>query len=107
MSASANCCVSVTIVQEGLTGDCGGQRGHVEQHQAVSSAGGHEDWGILARELRLFPHSPSLIRLSWCLLAPHINSLPIATSLSVLHVCRDRFEAFGAFKVTDWAAGSG
>ena len=41
---------------------CGGQRGHVEQHQAVSSAGGHEDWGILARELRLSAHSPSPIR---------------------------------------------
>ena len=39
---------------------CGGQRGHVEQHQAVSSAGGHEDWGILARELRLSAHNPSL-----------------------------------------------
>ena len=62
---------------------CGGQRGHVEQHQAVSSAGGHEDWGILARELRPSAHSPSLIRLSWCLLAPYINSLPIATLLLV------------------------
>ena len=86
---------------------CGGQRGHVEQYQAVSSAGGHEDWGILARELRPSAHSPSLIRLSWCLLAPYINSLPIATLLSVLHVCRDRFEAFGGFRVTDWAAPSG
>ena len=86
---------------------CGGQRGHVEQHQAVSSAGGHEDWGILARELRPSAHSPSLIRLSWCLLAPYINCLPIATLLSVLHVCRDRFEAFGGFRVTDWAAPSG
>ena len=86
---------------------CGGQRGHVEQHQAVSSAGGHEDWGILARELRPSAHSPSLIRLSWCLLAPYINSLPIATSLSVFGVCRDRIEAFGGFRVTDWAAPSG
>ena len=36
-----------------------------------------------------------------------INSLTIATSLSVLHVCRDRIEASGAFRVTDWAAGRG
>ena len=48
-----------------------------------------------------------LIRLSWCLLAPYINSLHIATSLSVLGVCRDRFEAFGGFRVTSGAAESG
>ena len=35
------------------------------------------------------------------------NSLTITTLLSVLGVCRDRFEAFGAFRVTDWAAASG
>ena len=35
------------------------------------------------------------------------NSLTIATLLSVLGVCRDRFEAFGAFRVTDWTAASG
>ena len=38
-------------------------------------------------------------------MAPYINSLPIATSLSVLGVCRDRFEAFGGFRVTSGAAG--
>ena len=27
--------------------------------------------------------------------------------LSLFGVCRDRIEAFGAFRVTDWAAGSG
>ena len=35
------------------------------------------------------------------------NSLTITTLLSVLGVCRDRFEAFGGFKVTSGAAGSG
>ena len=95
------------VWQEELVGGCGRQRHHVDELCAESSAGGHEDWGILARELRPSAHSPSLIRLSWCLLAPYINSLPIATLLSVLHVCRDRFEAFGGFRVTDWAAPSG
>ena len=86
---------------------CRGQRHRVDDLCAASSAGGHDDWGILARELRPSAHSSSLIRLSWCLLAPHINSLPIATSLSVFGVRRDRIEAFGAFRVTDWAAASG
>ena len=95
------------VWQEELVGGCGRQRHRVDKVAAASSAGGHDDQGILARELGPSPHRSSLIRLSWCLLAPHINSLPIATSLSVLHVCRDRFEAFGAFKVTDWAAASG
>ena len=31
----------------------------------------------------------------------------IATLLSVFGVCRDRIEAFGGFRVTDWAAASG
>ena len=88
-------------------GGCGRQRHRVDDLCAASSAGGHDDWGILARELGPSAHSPSLIRLSWCLLAPHINSLPIATSLSVFGVCRDRIEAFGGFRVTDWAAASG
>ena len=88
-------------------GGCGRQRHHVDELCAESSAGGHDDWGILARELRPSAHGPSLIRLSWCLLAPYINCLPIATLLSVLHVCRDRFEAFGGFKVTSGTAGSG
>ena len=103
MSASANCCVSVTIVQEELVAGCGGQRGHVEQHQAVSSAGGHEDWGILARELRPSPHHSSLI----VPIGTLKKSITIATSLSRLHVCRDRIEAFGAFRVTSGAVGSG
>ena len=107
MSAGALTCTFRLRLQEELAAGCGGQRHRVDELCAESSAGGHEDWGILARELRPSAHSPSLIRLSWCLLAPHINSLPIATLLSVLHVCRDRFEAFGGFRVTDWAAPSG
>ena len=35
------------------------------------------------------------------------NSLTIATLLSVLGVCRDRFVAFGAVRVTSGAAASG
>ena len=107
MSAAANNCTFRLRLQEELVGGCRGQRNHVDEVCAESSAGGHDDWGILARELRPSAHSPSLIRLSWCLLAPYINSLPIATSLSVLNVCRDRFEASGGFRVTSGAAASG
>ena len=66
-------------LQEELADGGGGQRHRVDEVRAESSVGGHEDQGILARELGPFPHRSSLIRLSWCLLAPHINSLPIAT----------------------------
>ena len=106
MSAAANNCTFRLRLQEELVGGCRGQRHRVDDLCAASSAGGHDDWGILARELGPSAHSPSLIRLSWCLLAPYINSLPIATSLSVLHVCRDKIEASGAFRVTDWAVES-
>ena len=74
MSAGADNCTFRLRLQEELVRGCRGQRHRVDDLCAASSAGGHDDWGILARELRPSAHSPSLIRLSWCLLAPHINS---------------------------------
>ena len=73
-SAGAHYCMFRLRLQEELVRGCRGQRHRVDDLCAASSAGGHDDWGILARELRPSAHSPSLIRLSWCLLAPHINS---------------------------------
>ena len=73
-SAGAHYCMFRLRLQEELAAGCRGQRNHVDEVCSQSSAGGHDDWGILARELRPSAHSPSLIRLSWCLLAPHINS---------------------------------
>ena len=66
-SAGAHYCMFRLRLQEELVRGCRGQRHRVDDLCAASSAGGHDDWGILARELRPSAHSPSLIRLSWCL----------------------------------------
>ena len=103
MSAAALTCTFRLRLQEELVGGCGGQRHHVHELCAESSAGGHDDWGILAREVRPSPHHSSLI----VPIGTLKKSITIATSLSRLHVCRDRIEAFGAFRVTSGAVGSG